>query len=238
MFRRKKANRGERRPLFETSLGPVWAESVKGADAWDAWQARRTEGDGWPLILGDDDSVGHLLDLAPPEGEPVERIIEASARVDVDALLASRREDDEDEAADVVGEWPDDVVPSRRLQVPYSYSTGRPVEHLTLATLPISQGWQSAAVLGWGGWNECPMPAEHVALHRSWADRYGAEVVCMTLDIVEMHVARPPATREAAMALAHEQFAYCSDIVLQGTESVSALAAELLDSPFWFFWWD
>jgi hypothetical protein len=29
-----------------------------------------------------------------------------------------------------------------------------------------------------------------------------------------------------------------SDIVDQGCESISNLAATLLNSPYWYFWWD
>jgi hypothetical protein len=45
----------------------------------------------------------------------------------------------------------------------------------------------------------------------------------------------PVATIRAATGLSR---AYCPDIVEQGVESVSALAAHLLDSPLWYFWWD
>ena len=50
--------------------------------------------------------------------------------------------------------------------------------------------------------------------------------------------ARKPATRDEAIALAHMQYAYCNDIVDQGTESISRLAAELMAHDWWFFWWD
>jgi hypothetical protein len=40
------------------------------------------------------------------------------------------------------------------------------------------------------------------------------------------------------MALAWEQYWYCLDIVDQGVGSVSALAATLLNSTYWYFWWD
>lgn len=242
MFRRRAQPNDDKQPLFETSLGPVWAEHVNGAQALDAWLARRRQGEGWPVILGEDDAVAEIVELAAPEEQPVERILEEAVRTNVDSLLQQWRQDADDdhdfEDWDVVGTWPEDHTPVHRLQVPYDFATGKPLDRLTLATLPVAEGWQAAAVLGWGGWNACPMPAEHVAIHRSWADRYGAEVVCMTRDVVEMQVARPPTTRDAAMALADEQYAYCNDIVDQGTESISALAAELIDAPFWFFWWD
>ena len=50
--------------------------------------------------------------------------------------------------------------------------------------------------------------------------------------------ARPVGTQEQAIELALEQYAYCPDIVLQGTETVERLAAEILVAQYWFFWWD
>jgi Domain of unknown function (DUF4253) len=56
--------------------------------------------------------------------------------------------------------------------------------------------------------------------------------------VMECTVARPPKTREEAMALAREQFFYCTDIVYQGTESLSLLGATVLNAKAWYFWWD
>ena len=74
-------------------------------------------------------------------------------------------------------------------------------------------------------------------LHR-WHRSYGAELVVMTHDILEFSVSRPPRSRADALELAREQYRYCADIVDQGTESVSNLAATLLNGTTWYFWWD
>jgi hypothetical protein len=34
------------------------------------------------------------------------------------------------------------------------------------------------------------------------------------------------------------QFDYCSDIVEQGVETLSALGAGLMTDDWWYFWWD
>jgi Domain of unknown function (DUF4253) len=62
--------------------------------------------------------------------------------------------------------------------------------------------------------------------------------VTMTQDTIELAVERPIQTREDALAVAHEQYVYCADIVQQGTETIEGLAAALLNAPEWFFWWD
>ena len=63
-------------------------------------------------------------------------------------------------------------------------------------------------------------------------------MVSITRDVIEFAVKNPPKTREAAMELAKEQYIFCNDIVDQGVGTVSALAATLLDSNYWYFWWD
>jgi hypothetical protein len=35
-----------------------------------------------------------------------------------------------------------------------------------------------------------------------------------------------------------EQYAYCPDLVDQGTKSLAALAATLQDAGVWYAWWD
>ena len=60
----------------------------------------------------------------------------------------------------------------------------------------------------------------------------------MSGDIVECVVTKPPTDRNAPTILAWEQYWYCVDIVEQGCESVSNLAATILNSPYWYFWWD
>jgi hypothetical protein len=82
------------------------------------------------------------------------------------------------------------------------------------------------------------MPEEHLAVLRHWSRLYGAEPVGVTRDTVECAATRPPATRDAALALGHEHYAYAPDIVDQGTETIDALAAGLLGGTAWYFWWD
>jgi hypothetical protein len=53
-----------------------------------------------------------------------------------------------------------------------------------------------------------------------------------------IRVNRRPETRGAALDLAREQYLYCSDIVDQGVQTFSALAAVLMQSDWWYFWWD
>src|SRR5262249_54328128 len=98
--------------------------------------------------------------------------------------------------------------------------------------------WEVPAILNFGGWNECPDASVHVTMMKRWSEKCGAEVVGMNGDVVEMYAAQPPTTRDEALKLANEQFLYCNDIVIQGTQTIEALAAGLLGNNLWFFWWD
>ena len=136
-------------------------------------------------------------------------------------------------------EWPD-LAPRRELalQSTVDVLSDEPHERCLIALLPTAQPAEAPAYLRFGGFNACPGPELHVAFLRDWGRRYGAVPACITHDIIECVVARPPWTRDDARALAAEQFVYCGDIVSQGTGTVERLAAELWASPMWYFWWD
>jgi hypothetical protein len=74
---------------------------------------------------------------------------------------------------------------------------------------------------------------------KHWQEHYGAEIMFMGSDAVAMYVSRPPQDRESALRLAREQFAYCSDTIgVARIETLEDLAAKLLSSSLWGFWWD
>lgn len=57
----------------------------------------------------------------------------------------------------------------------------------------------------------------------------------MARDRVETRVSRPANNRQRAVNVAREQYAYCSDIVDQGMETLDVLAASLLNGTAWLF---
>lgn len=120
----------------------------------------------------------------------------------------------------------------------YDILTRKPLDRVFIALVPTSDGTEVPAYFRWGNWNGCPAPQFHVAALRSWRDRYGAELVSLGADVMDIRVARRPETPDAAMALAREHYEYCNDIVDQGTGTISELAAMLMDTDWWYFWWD
>jgi hypothetical protein len=74
-----------------------------------------------------------------------------------------------------------------------------------------------------------------VAVLRSWEDRFGATLLQLGPSAVLRVVAeRPPATAGAATALAAEHWAFCDGLL----DTVREIAATLMNTPIWSFWWD
>ena len=114
---------------------------------------------------------------------------------------------------------------------------GQPHDEVMITVLPTQASWQAACLLRFGDWNDCPAPEVHAALHKDWGTRYGAVVACMTHDLLEMTVERPPETEAEAMALAREHWLYCPDLAGPDDEALTALAASLRGAETWTFWW-
>ena len=107
-----------------------------------------------------------------------------------------------------------------------------------IALIPTNDPTAIPAYMRWGNWNACPPPAYHVAALRAWRDNYGAELIGLGSDVINLRVSRKPATRDEALDLARIQHVYCNDLIDQGVGSYRAQAFQLLAHDWWFFWWD
>ena len=107
-----------------------------------------------------------------------------------------------------------------------------------LIKIPTDKPWEIFAWLPFGGWNACPYSSDMISVSRHWHEKYGAVPAAVTEDTLQFYLPKPVTEREEAMRLADEQYIVCQDIVDQGTGSVGSLAASLIDSSIWFFWWD
>ncbi|MDZ7958747.1 MAG: DUF4253 domain-containing protein [Aulosira sp. DedQUE10] len=138
-----------------------------------------------------------------------------------------------------IGEW-NNLMPEQqeKYTIPYNILTRLPHPNIVVGMIPTTFSWQVPAFLKFGNWNDCPLPTIHVGLMKYWHQKYGAEVVGITHDVVEMCVNHPPQNREDTFRLAQEQYMYCSDIVEQGVQTLNNLAAMLLNRKVWYFWWD
>ncbi|MBY8336364.1 DUF4253 domain-containing protein [Alteriqipengyuania sp. NZ-12B] len=238
---------------------PYPIATVPGQRALAEWQKLSRRGGGWPIIISGDEALERVLeqysiddrsvfpmptnpDLPPfPAPRTPQEILTAAERIEVGAELQRLfdHEYGEDPFELEKGEWPQPhEIGSMGLSVDKDILTGAYLDKVHLCVLPTEDSADAAAYLRWGNWNACPPPEVHVAVHRKWHAEYGAQVVGMSGDVIGMRVTRRPASRGEALALAQEQYLYCSDIVLQGTETLEPLAAGLMESDWWYFWWD
>jgi hypothetical protein len=144
----------------------------------------------------------------------------------------------EDEYHAETGEWPSEPPSSPGLTIAADWETGKPLDTVYIALIPTDDPATVPVHLRYGGWNENPDAEFHMAALRSWRERYGAEIVGITSNTINMRVRNRPSSREEAIELAREQYDYCADIVDQGVGDLSSLAAMLMESDWWYFWWD
>jgi hypothetical protein len=118
---------------------------------------------------------------------------------------------------------------------------GQAISSLQAAHLGLVPAPRPADVLplvGWVGSDRFEDSLPIAAVLRSWEDRFGATLLEAGYAEIRLLVSRPPTTRDAAEAVAAEHFAFADECGGQGLISVSAIAASLIDAPFWSFWWD
>lgn len=217
---------------------------VVGADALKLLAEHRSRypstGD-YPFLIGDGEELERIEEASELNQHDPEANIRRSSEINRVQWIAKKRQEAEHygfSAKDTLGEWPDEITEKGSILLHKDILTGKIKPEIYLGLAPIRKPWHLPAMLRYGGWNDCPFAEVHCAFHHQWFERFGAEITGMSGDVVECTVANPPRDREKATALAWEQYWYCTDIVDQGCESVSNLAATLINSHYWYFWWD
>ncbi len=221
----------------------VYSFGVAGKDAVSTWRRLRQAAPGmgyWPVIFGDAENVERVCEIFGTEDaeNPAETIEKASA-VDITKYFESRAEEFSGEGAH--GEWPksSEGLVMTDFTIPREILGQRNFhEKAVIGLVPASKSWEVPAVLSFGGWNDCPYAGDQVAVLRYWNEIYGAELVGLSGDVMELEPARKPSTKEEALKLAQEQYWFCTDIVEQGVGTIETLAAGLMESSVWYFWWD
>lgn len=193
----------------------------------------------YPFLIGDD--VEEIEETASLDEREPAAIIGASFCIDKAQWTADCRQRAEKYRfceQRVLGQWPGEILEKGSIGLHTDVLSRKPTTEVFLGLAKIEQPWHLPAFVKYGAWNECPEAEVHCAFHRNWQQRFGAEIAGMSGSVVECIVARPPRDRETAIELAWEQYWYCTDIVHQGCRSVASLGATLLNSPYWYFWWD
>lgn len=243
---------------------PLPSVVVETRDPFAEWQWFRERAGAlgcWPVLLSNDAQMARLLEEGVEDAPPVAGILAKAAEIRDEAAAlrileapydAYRTPGEPFVEAEVLGTWPAHERPNTEFQTLRSGGTRlrrtgqgfldrllhrTPPGH-RFGLIPAAHPWEIFAWLNFGDWNDCPAAHAHVALHRLWHERWGAEPVILAHDTLECRVLNPPETREDAMALAELQYRYCSDIVSQGVGTVAELAATLRRGTVWYFWWD
>ncbi|MFJ9605965.1 DUF4253 domain-containing protein [Kitasatospora sp. NPDC101176] len=108
-----------------------------------------------------------------------------------------------------------------------------------LGLVGAASGAEALVACGWRGpTNHEEDTAKIAAVLADWERRFGAQVVQVGFDTLDLSVAAPPTTPAEALRVAAEHTALCPDLVFQGTGALTAYAEELVGSHHWSFWWD
>jgi hypothetical protein len=213
---------------------------VPGADAirlLEEYRSRYPASGEYPFLIGDDRDLQDLLSSGDHNKQSSAAIIRASRQITIDKWLRQKWPDApanwRDEGA---GDWPCENADKGSISVHIVSKEIKPEVYLGFAK--IKEPWHLLAIVKYGGWNECPEPEVHCAFHREWQEKFGAEIAGLHYDVIECTVRKPPTKRKTAMRLAMEQTWYCTDIIAQGYNSPANLAASIIKSDYWYFWWD
>jgi hypothetical protein len=212
---------------------------VDGKLALETYQELKQRTDIIPVILGDSDDVESNMEVIAYVEASFPQLLQQAEAIDAQEWFIKRQAQDPEyyDTAEEADEW-QEVEPACDITVHLDILTGEAKPEVYIALVPVVKSWMIPAFLKTGGWNDCPNPEEHTAIFKYWDAKYGISVAGISSDVIELEVKNPPTTQEQALLLATEQFIYCPDIVYQGTQTIAALAATLLNGKVWFFWWD
>ncbi len=234
---------------------------VSGARAVETFTRFRSEfhnGGLYPFIIGEHDDLELLEEGKAIESMTTAKILTLAKLIRIESWIADRLETVgaiDLSFSDILDSWDDEPVgrnsnedsgqyPSPSLHLDPETQNPKKKVYLGLADIHVS--WHLPALVKYGGWNECPEAAVHCAFHKSWGERYNAEIIGMSSDRIECFVAQPPASYRDALELAFQQFAYRANSVTDqfaddysgvGSDKLLPLARSLLYSHRWLFEW-
>ncbi len=107
---------------------------------------------------------------------------------------------------------------------------------IRIGLVAVTRPADAVAAIGWSGpANEYQEIASISAVLRTWEDRFGAYVVVIGFDTLELAVERPDVAKDQRTALAAEWIAFDPTLVEFASP---AEIANGVDASAWQFWWD
>jgi hypothetical protein len=104
-----------------------------------------------------------------------------------------------------------------------------------VSLLKTSDPYDMLRTMGTNGWNYDISPDMVIARLKKWDAEFGLVLSGVGFDWMEAQFKRQPANM---LEYANEVYAFCPDVVDQGTETVEALAKEMKRTNTLFLWWD
>jgi Domain of unknown function (DUF4253) len=237
---------------WQAPVPVAWATSEavpQPGRVWAALSAARQQTGLVPFLLG------HLLGEPerPWDTEEFEPPVDPGVLDQMDAaeVLADRWDGEmpSDEELEEDEEWAEMIAPFDA-----QFPGPAPPEHTTLspdrldevlgslpaARIGLAPAARPADVLPLIGWTPSDqsdaLPV--AAVVRSWEDRFGARLLRVGFAEFSLLVDRPPRTIEHAQRIAAEHFAFCDECAGKGLSDIPSIAANLMQTPIWTFWWD
>jgi hypothetical protein len=225
---------------------PYPVQIVPATQAMAVYDAIKAKGDGLPIFLGGAEDAANLAPMATLAAKETILVRDTLAQAGrfrfpeecwqfADGTIPEVHDDIAHLRANP-GPWPDRVEPQTSLPVLIDLGTAQPRAELLIATIPTRDNTAIPAFLNFGGWNACPYPHVLVGALRKWRADWGAELMSVTRDTIDVRFPRRPATRAAALELYLEMVALHSDTLMDGDPA--QFAAEAMVSEYWQFWWD
>jgi len=218
-------------PAFWMSDGPA------PSGLWARFRVAHPDSGLWPVLLDDSAQPWAAGQIAP---EPVSEI----DVYDPAAFIAEVWSEWVDPPVDITpfGRYsPGPAPPGEPLEAPGTAAdryaadlTGRP-----LGLVPAGRGADVLTAIGWqGARHHNPLTAPLSAVLRGWEDRFGARVVGIGFDTLDLSVAAPPLTFRHALHVAAEHATFCPEAIVQGQGTLVGHAEQIRGAPFWSFHWE
>ncbi|MFG2090699.1 MULTISPECIES: DUF4253 domain-containing protein [unclassified Spirillospora] len=226
------------RPAFWLSDEPVHG------DLWGGLRAEHPRSGLWPLLMDESDQPWASGQIAPEPAAEIGNYHPHAFMYEVWADWADQvAEEDLDDLAPFGRHCPGLAPPGIPIDDPGAvadrFARALARRGMSLGLVAVDRGADALAVTGWqGALNHNEWTAPLAAVLRSWEERFGARVVGLGFNTLEVSVAAPPVTTRHAVHVAAEHWAFCPDILFQGPGSLAGYAEEIRGKTNWSFWWD
>jgi hypothetical protein len=225
------------RPAFWLTGEPVTGE------LWARLRAEHERSGLWPVLLDDSTQPWAAGQVAPEPAADIDGYDATAFMTEVWADWVEPQDEDFDDLAPFYRHCPGLAEPGEPMADPGTVADWH-AGLLTDGTTPlgltaVGRGADTLAVMGWqGALNHNEWTAPLAAVVRSWEDRFGARVVRMGFNTLDLSVAAPPRTLEHAVHVAAEHWTFCPDNIVQGPGTLIGYAEQITGRNAWSFWWD